>query len=90
LISNLLGSESGDTKPVFGTWYTGSGASRPISGSSTRVFQKSGSYNGGDDNYSIALFAGVDEDAGHLMLYEDAPHGVAFQLTFFIGPKCET
>ncbi len=92
LISNLLGSEGGDVKPLFGTWYTGSGVSRPISGGSTRVFQKTGTYNNGTENYTIDFFAGSSggQDDGRLMFYEAAPHGVAFHFTFLLGPRCET
>lgn len=92
LISNILGSDSGDVKPILGAWYTGPGSARPIDGGSNRVFQKSGTYDSGDKQYNIAFYVGAQntEDEGRLMLFEDAPNGVAFQLTFFIGPRCET
>ncbi|MBZ0273134.1 hypothetical protein K8I61_13940 [bacterium] len=91
LISNLAGSDGGDVKPLFGTWYTGLGASRPISGGSTRVFQKSGTYNGGADNYDLAFFAGAtgSEDDGRFVVYENAPHGVALQALFVFSPRFE-
>lgn len=91
LKSNLLGSEGGSVKPIFGAWYTGGGVARPVDGSSTRVFQKTGTYNDGEHYYELAFFAGAagSDDEGRLMLYERAPHGVAFQLLFWCSPRCE-
>lgn len=91
LKANLLGGEGGAVKPVFGTWYTGAGALRPVDGSVTEVYQKSGSYGGDDDLFDLAFYAGAEDsqDEGRLMLFENAAHGCAFQLTFFFGPRCE-
>jgi hypothetical protein len=91
LKSNLLGSDSGDIKPIVGSWYTSSGATRPIDAGSTRVFRKSGTYNGGIDDYHLSFYAGSNgsEDEGRLMLLEEAPHGAAFHFIFFVGPKCD-
>ncbi|MCB1152660.1 hypothetical protein KDL45_03345 [bacterium] len=91
LICNLLKGEGNDVKPMLGTWYTSGGSSRPIDGSSTRVFQRTGTYDDGDHDYELCLYAGADEseDDGKLILYENAPHGVAFNFLFFISPRCE-
>lgn len=91
LISNLLGNDGGAVKPIFGSWYTGGGLTRPVDGASTRAFQKSGAYGGEAHSYDVALFAGAEgsQDEGRLMLFENADHGLAFHFVLFCGPRCE-